>query len=115
VAWLSLGQAATPQAAITTIKVAVFYDANGNKLPDPGEGIEGLGVRALSNGRAVSAGLTNAQGEANLIIVGAVDRVSIPFLKRDKAVKMGQTQTFYVAVSTVNLPTFFPVEIAESK
>jgi len=114
-AWLALGPAYQVTPIVTTIRVKVFYDFNANKSPEPDEGIEGLSVRALAAGRFVASGLTNAQGEANLVVVGAVDRVLIPFLKREKAVKPGQALIFQVAVQTVKLPTFLPVAPVENK
>lgn len=85
----------TPAASNASVSVIVFVDKNGNNIPDPLEGVNGVTVKiTFSNGSSRTA-TTNDQGNVvfNLTgrIVGEVENVSLVDLYRSKNVVLPQT------------------------
>ena len=112
--WRLIGAAQQATPAVTTLTVQAYYDLNDNQAPDPGEGIAGLSVRALAGGAFVAWGLTDGDGRVSLSVVGAVDRVGVPFLNLYERVKPGETRTITWRVAAVRLPVFLPVAADEA-
>jgi hypothetical protein len=98
----------------TGIRLLVYYDANNDRQPGPGEGIANVSVLAVnSQGQPLARVFTNAQGEAVFNLTGDdVARVIVPFVPGWSArVRLGDTQNdITLGLPAVRLPIFFPVE-----
>jgi hypothetical protein len=105
----------TPQseAPPTTIRLLVYYDANNDRAPGPGEGIPNVSVLAVDvQGQRLARVFSNAQGEAIFNLRDqAVDRVIVPFVPAWSAkVRVGQAnEGIVLGLPAVRLPVFFPV------
>ncbi len=102
----------TPPA--TRVRLLVYYDANNDRAPGPGEGIANVSVLAVdAQGQRLARLFSNAQGEAifNLTDV-AVARVIVPFVPGWSAgVRVGETNNDIVlGLPAVRLPVFLPVQ-----
>ncbi|MCI0398364.1 MAG: hypothetical protein L0322_26000 [Chloroflexi bacterium] len=106
----------TPQAAapLTHIRLLVYYDANNDRQPGPGEGIPNVSVLAVdAQGQRLARVFTNAQGEAIFNLAGAaVARVVVPFVPAWSArVRPGEANPDIVlGLPAVRLPVFLPVQ-----
>jgi hypothetical protein len=84
----------TPAGPRIEVTVRIYYDANGNGAPDPGEGVIGIpmGLIALRGGRWIAQGTTDEEGQAALMgsAEGAV-RLVVPYLGIVRSVESGQT------------------------
>lgn len=105
-----LGQPLPPTAALTQLDFIIYYDRNGSQAPEPGEGIEGLSLRALARGQFVGWSMTDSQGRARIVVSGAIERVGAPFLNLYETVSPGETRTIVWRIPAVNLPTFLQVD-----
>lgn len=105
-----------PQTAVPTthIRLLVYYDANNDRQPGPGEGIANVSVLAVnSQGQPIARVFTNAQGEAVFNLAGdSVARVIVPFVPGWSArVRVGEANNDIVlGLPAVRLPVFLPVE-----
>lgn len=104
-----------PQATLvpTTIRLLVYYDANNDRQPGPGEGIANVSVLAVSaQGQRIARVFTNAQGEATFSLSsGAVARIIVPFVPGWSArIRAGETNNdIILGLPAVRLPIFLPV------
>ncbi len=107
---------AQPQTTIpaTHIRLLVYYDANNDRQPGPGEGIANVSVLAVDvQGQRIARVFTNAQGEAIFNLTSeAVARVIVPFVPGWSArVRVGETNNDIVlGLPAVRLPVFLPVQ-----
>jgi hypothetical protein len=98
----------------THIRLLVYYDANNDRQPGPGEGIANVSVLAVdAQGQRIARIFTNAQGEAIFNLTSeAVARVIVPFVPGWSArVRVGETNNDIVlGLPAVRLPVFLPVQ-----
>jgi hypothetical protein len=98
----------------THIRLLVYYDANNDRQPGPGEGIANVSVLAVdAQGQRIARIFTNAQGEAIFNLTSeAVARVIVPFVPGWSArVRVGETNDDIVlGLPAVRLPVFLPVQ-----
>ena len=110
-----LGQV-QPQIVVPTtyVRLLVYYDANNDRQPGPGEGIANVSVLAVdSQGQSLARIFTNAQGEAIFNLAGeAIARVIVPFVPGWSArVRVGErTNDIVLGLPAVRLPVFLPVQ-----
>lgn len=107
--WYLIGPLAQPTPPVTTLHLLIYYDLNNNRAYDPTEGVKGLSIRALSGGNFVGWAMTDANGEASMVLTTPVDRITVPFLNLLQSVTQGQKNEFSFALQAVGLPVFFPV------
>ncbi len=98
----------------TSIRLLVYYDANNDRQPGPGEGIANVSVLAVdTQGQRIARAFTNAQGEAifNLTSEG-IARVIVPFVPGwSERIRMGEANNEIVlGLPAVRLPIFLPVQ-----
>jgi hypothetical protein len=110
-----VGRAEAPAATtITAIRLLVYYDANNDRSPGPGEGIANVSVLAVdAQGQRIARVFTNAQGEAIFNLVSeTVARVIVPFVPAWSApVRVGEANPDIVlGLPAVRLPVFLPVQ-----
>jgi hypothetical protein len=110
-----LGQVQPVDETPTTgIRLLVYYDANNDRQPGPGEGVANVSVLAVnSQGQPLARVFTNAQGEAVFNLTGDdVARVIVPFVPGWSArVRLGDAHNdITLGLPAVRLPIFFPVE-----
>lgn len=110
-----VGRAEAPAATTTTaIRLLVYYDANNDRSPGPGEGIANVSVLAVdAQGQRIARVFTNAQGEAIFNLVSeTVARVIVPFVPAWSArVRAGEANPDIVlGLPAVRLPVFLPVQ-----
>lgn len=107
-----------PLAPATTIRLLVYYDANNDRQPGPGEGIANVSVLAVdAQGQQLARVFTNLQGEAVFHLSDeAVARVIVPFVPGwQAAVRAGAANNDIVlGLPAVRLPVFLPVQNSES-
>ena len=98
----------------TYIRLLVYYDANNDRQPGPGEGIANVSVLAVdAQGQRLARVFTNAQGEALFNLTSeAVARVIVPFVPGWSArVRAGESNNEIVlGLPAVRLPVFLPVQ-----
>ncbi len=105
-----------PQSIVkpTTIRLLVYYDANNDRQPGPGEGIANVSALAVdSRGQQLVQVFTNAQGEALFNLTNeAVARVIVPYVPGWSArVRVGEVNNEIVlGLPAVRLPIFIPVQ-----
>ena len=108
---------ATP--AVTTAQVLIYYDANNNRQPEPGEGIANVSVLVVDGqGQQVARAFTNPQGEAAFTLNDAdVARVLVPFVSSWSArLRPGQrNEEIILGLPAVRLPVFLPVAEGEAQ
>jgi hypothetical protein len=97
----------------TTIRLLVYYDANNDRAPGPGEGIPNVSVLAVDAlGQQLAQVFTNAQGEAAFTLTTPdVARLIVPFVPAWSArVRPGEAnEGIVLGLPAVRLPVFFPV------
>ena len=103
-------------APATTVRLLVYYDANNDRAPGPGEGIPNVSVLAVDAlGQRLGQTFTNLQGEAAFSLhdrdAAAVARIIVPFVPAWSArVRAGEVNDGMVlGLPAVRLPVFFPV------
>lgn len=98
----------------THIRLLVYYDANNDRQPGPGEGIANVSVLAVdAQGQRLARVFTNAQGEAIFNLTSeAVARIIVPFVPGWSArVRVGEANNDIVlGLPAVRLPVFLPVQ-----
>ncbi|HRQ42707.1 MAG TPA: hypothetical protein PLD25_32745 [Chloroflexota bacterium] len=98
----------------THIRLLVYYDANNDRQPGPGEGIANVSVLAVNvQGQPLARIFTNAQGEAIFNLASeAISRVIVPFVPGWSArVRVGEANNDIVlGLPAVRLPIFLPVQ-----
>ena len=98
----------------TTIRLLVYYDANNDRQPGPGEGIANVSALAVdSRGQRLAQVFTNTQGEALFHLTSeAVARVIVPYVPGWSArVRVGEVNNEIVlGLPAVRLPIFIPVQ-----
>jgi len=103
--------AATPQ--VTTARVLIYYDANNNRQPEPGEGVANVSVLAVDGqGQRLARSFTSPQGEAAFALTDApFERVVTPFVSAWSArVRPGLVnEDIILGLPAVRLPVFLPV------
>jgi len=109
-----IGQVQPQTMAPTThIRLLVYYDANNDRQPGPGEGIANVSVLAVdTQGQRIARVFTNAQGEAIFNLASeAIARVIVPFVPGWSArIRAGETNNGIVlGLPAVRLPVFLPV------
>lgn len=113
VQYLGRVQPSTPMPE-TRIRLLVYYDANNDRQPGPGEGIANVSVLAVdAQGQRLARVFTNAQGEAIFNLAGeTVARVIVPFVPGWSArVRVGEVNNDIVlGLPAVRLPIFLPVQ-----
>ncbi|MBK8989851.1 MAG: hypothetical protein IPM39_27950 [Chloroflexi bacterium] len=101
-------------ASATRIRLLVYYDANNDRQPGPGEGIANVSVLAVdAQGQRLARVFTNTQGEAIFNLTGeTVARVIVPFVPGWSArVRVGEANNDIVlGLPAVRLPIFLPVQ-----
>ncbi|MCP4452481.1 MAG: hypothetical protein GY809_13550, partial [Planctomycetes bacterium] len=110
-----LGQVRQEAAVPTThIRLLVYYDANNDRQPGPGEGIANVSVLAVdAQGQRIARIFTNAQGEAIFNLASeTIARVIVPFVPGwSEKIRMGESNNDIVlGLPAVRLPIFLPVQ-----
>lgn len=99
----------TPVGQRIEVTVEVYYDANGNGAPDPGEGVVDLPawLVSLRGGQVIARGVTDEEGQVTLqgFVEGLV-RLVIPYLGVVRPVENGQTVT--IRLNPVSMPARLP-------
>ena len=102
-----------PEVATTHVRLLVYYDANNDRSPGPGEGVANVSVLAVdAQGQRIARVFTNAQGEAVFNLSSdAVTRVIVPFVPGWSArIKVGEVnEGIVLGLPAVRLPVFLPV------
>jgi hypothetical protein len=102
------------EAPATHIRLLVYYDANNDRQPGPGEGIANVSVLAVdARGQRIARVFTNAQGEAVFNLAGeSIARVIVPFVPGWSArVRVGEANDDIVlGLPAVRLPVFLPIQ-----
>ena len=108
--------AATPQ--VTTARVLIYYDANNNRQPEPGEGVANVSVLAVDGqGQRLARSFTSPQGEAAFALTDTpFERVVTPFVSAWSArIRPGLVnEDIILGLPAVRLPVFLPVSQSES-
>ena len=105
---------ATPEAGggrLTTVNVTLYYDSNGNFMPELTEGIVDVAVALYDNttGQLLAFGYTNETGSIrfeNIAATGAL-RVSVPYLNYSQVV-FGDNSNILLRVAPQQLPGAIP-------
>lgn len=96
----------------TPIRLLIYYDANNDRQPSPGEGVANVSVVAVNaQGQQIARVFTNAQGEAIFnLSTTEVDRVVVPFVSSWFAqVRVGEVNEVVLGLPAVRIPVFIPV------
>lgn len=98
----------------THIRLLVYYDANNDRQPGPGEGVPNVSVLAVdAQGQRIARIFTNAQGEALFNLSNeAIARVIVPFVPGwSEKIRVGESNNDIVlGLPAVRLPIFLPVQ-----
>jgi hypothetical protein len=102
--------AGLPARAIP-VSLEVYYDADGNNKPDPGEGVVGVSARVfdLINGNLLAQGLTNETGRVNFTVTaaGAVQLV-VPYFNFSRIILPESGGAVTIRISPHELPRSIP-------
>ena len=104
--------------AVTAVRLIIYYDANNDRQPSPGEGVPNVSVVAVdSTGQQIARVFTNSAGEAIFNLRGDVARVIVPFVSGwSTVVRTGQVnEEIRLGLPAVIIPRFFPVETPEAE
>ena len=98
--------------ALVSVSLTIAYDANGNKIADPFEGVHGLTVQlvAADTNRIVASGLTDSQGYVRLQTAGSAPlRLLVPYFNRfwDVPPRASGTQ-ITLLIPPANRPALIP-------
>lgn len=102
------GGAVVPRLIV--IDLLIYYDANGNKVPNAGEGVLGLSaeVEEVATGRLIGQGFTDASGLLHLTTTATGQvRVVVPFIGFSQAIS-GDSETVIVRIEPRPLPGLIP-------
>ncbi len=109
-----IGQVQPQTTPVSTgIRLMVYYDANNDRAPGPGEGIANVSVLAVDGqGQRLARIFTNAQGEAIFNLSDDnVARIIVPFVPSWSArVRVGEANEILLGLPAVRLPVFLPVQ-----
>lgn len=109
---------AVANAAPTHVHLLIYYDANNDRAPGPGEGVPDVSVLAVdAQGQRLARVFTNVQGEAIFNLDSAsLDRVLVPFVPGWSArIRPGQANdNLVLGLPAVRLPVFLPVASQEA-
>jgi hypothetical protein len=97
---------------VTVIRLLIYYDADNDRAPGPGEGIPDVSVLVVdAQGQQLARIFTNAQGEAAVnVMQQTAARLIVPFVPGWSAeVRVGETNEITLGLPAVRLPIFFPV------
>ena len=104
----------TPPGLPTTaipVSLQVYYDADGNNKPDPGEGVVGVSARIfdLTDGNLLAQGLTDPSGRINFTVtaVGAVQLV-VPYFNFSRIILPASGGAAVIRISPNELPRSIP-------
>lgn len=105
----ALAATPTPVGRAVEVMVEVYYDANGNGAPDPGEGVVDLPAWLISlrGGQVIARGMTDDAGR--MVLRGFAEgaaRLVIPYLGVARPVENGQTVT--IRLNPVSMPVRLP-------
>lgn len=109
-----------PQATATPthIRLLVYYDANNDRTPGPGEGVPDVSVLAVdARGGRLAQVFTDLQGEAIFNLNDeSVARVVVPFVPGWSArVRPGErNDDIVLGLPAVRLPVFLPVQASRN-
>lgn len=109
-----IGRIQAPSEGVTSrIRLLIYYDANNDRSPGPGEGVANVSVLAVdAQGQRLARVFTNAQGEAVFNLSSdAVTRIVVPFVPGWSArVRVGEVnEGIVLGLPAVRLPVFLPV------
>ena len=110
-----------PESAETNthIRLLVYYDANNDRTPSPGDGIPNVSVLAVdARGQRIARVFTNAQGDAVFNITSdSVARVVVPLVPSwSERIRVGeQNDNIVLGLPAVRLPVFLPVDMGEEE
>jgi hypothetical protein len=96
----------------THIRLLIYYDANNDRQPSPGEGVANVSVVAVNaQGQRIARVFTNAQGEAIFnLSTTEVHRVVVPFVSSWFAqVRVGEVNQVVLGLPAVRIPIFIPI------
>jgi hypothetical protein len=96
----------------THIRLLIYYDANNDRQPSPGEGVANVSVVAVNaQGQRIARVFTNAQGEAIFnLSTTEVNRVVVPFVSSWFAqVRVGEVNQVVLGLPAVRIPIFIPI------
>ena len=109
-----IGQVQPQTAPVSTgIRLMVYYDANNDRAPGPGEGIANVSVLAVDGqGQRLARIFTNAQGEAIFNLSNDnVARIIVPFVPSwSERVRVGEANEILLGLPAVSLTVFLPVQ-----
>ena len=113
-----LGRMQAESAETTThIRLLVYYDANNDRTPSPGEGIPNVSVLAIdARGQRIARVFTNSQGDAVFNITSdSVARIVVPLVSSwSERIRVGeQNDNIVLGLPAVRLPVFLPVDMGE--
>ncbi len=104
----------TPPGLPTTsipVSLQVYYDADGNNKPDPGEGVVGVSARIfdLTDGNLLAQGLTDPTGRVNFTVTaaGAVQLV-VPYFNFSRIILPASGGAAVIRISPNELPRSIP-------
>ena len=104
---------------MTHVRLLVYYDANNDRSPGPGEGIPNVSVLAVdAQGQPLAQIFTNVTGEAIFNLSSEqVARVIVPFVPGWSArLRPGeQHDDIQLGLPAVRLPVFLPVAMSEEE
>jgi hypothetical protein len=93
------------------VSLEVYYDADGNNKPDPGEGVVGVSARVfdLTNGNLLAQGLTDQTGRVNFTVTaaGAVQLV-VPYFNFSRIILPESGGAVTIRISPHELPRSIP-------
>jgi len=96
----------TPSLHFVPVDLLVYYDADGDRAPDPGEGVAGITVLAYdtATGKETTQGFTDESGRLRFTVAvqGRV-RISIPYLGVSQIVGE-EGATLYIRIAPSPLP-----------
>jgi len=109
-----IGQVQSQTTLVSTgIRLMVYYDANNDRAPGPGEGIANVSVLAVDGqGQRLARVFTNAQGEAIFNLSDDnIARIIVPFVPSwSERVRVGEANEILLGLPAVRLPVFLPVQ-----
>ncbi|MCB8975803.1 MAG: hypothetical protein H6657_00040 [Ardenticatenaceae bacterium] len=117
--WTYLGEV-MPQEVLpqTRIRLLIYYDANNDRQPGPGEGVANVSVLAVdAQGQRLAQVFTNLQGEVIFeLATEQVAQLIVPFVPGWSArVRAGELNNDIVlGLPAVRLPIFLPVQAQTS-
>jgi hypothetical protein len=97
-------------AQLVVVDLLIYYDANGNNVPNAGEGVAGLSaeLHELATGRLIGQGFTDASGLLHLTATASGKvQIVVPFIGFAQTVA-GAAETVIVRIESRPLPERIP-------